>query len=130
MRGLCLAVVLLVTNASLAAAAVVKEDVIGCRNEEDLKRPATGVTKKSAMRGDVNKTGACAPLNRGVTVSVDQKKGDLLCVRLYGGLDCFWTPSTAINQNPVAPDKEQTFGGSKNFKPVLNGTMPGMQTSF
>jgi hypothetical protein len=133
MKSMLLATALIfVTDASVSAAAVVKEDVIGCRNEADLKPAAPAPrSKKSAPVSEASKTknGACTSLTKGLTVSVDQKKGDLFCVRLYGGLDCYWTQSSAINQNPAAAGSDNAFG-SRTFKPILNGTMPGMQTSF
>jgi hypothetical protein len=133
MKSMFLAIAaILLTDSSVSAAALVKEDVVGCRNEADLKPAAPAPRSKKpspSSPADKTKSGACTSLTRGLTVSVDQKKGDLVCVRLYGGLDCYWTPSTAINQNPAAPESDKAWG-SRTFKPILNGTMPGMQTSF
>jgi hypothetical protein len=133
MKPVFLAIALIAISASHSSAAIVKEDVVGCRNEADLKRPITGshVNNKPAVSNDASKfkSGACTPLTKGVTVSIDQKKGELLCVRPYGGIDCFWAPTTAINQNS---DQSTPSPLDRNFKfkPMLNGSMPGLQTSF
>jgi hypothetical protein len=137
MKPVILASFLIVAGSCCAAAAVVKSDVVGCRQETDLKRPlpraSTDVGKvsvsapKITVEPDKLKTGECAPLHRGVSVSIDEKRGDLVCVRPYGGLDCFWTPMTTIDENPSSSRREQRPGPL----PLLdNGFRPGVRTSF
>jgi hypothetical protein len=45
-------------------------------------------------------TGECTQLARGEDLSVDERAGDLWCVRPSGGLDCYWTLDQAIDLNP------------------------------
>jgi hypothetical protein len=45
-------------------------------------------------------TGDCLQFARGQDVSIDQRDGNLWCVRLSGGLDCYWTIDKAIDLNP------------------------------
>jgi hypothetical protein len=138
MKLIILASFLFVAGSGNAAAAVVKADGLGCRHETDLKRrlptAAPDGSKVSSNAGtiavepDKLKTGECAPLHRGVSVSIDAKKGDLVCVRLYGGLDCFWTPMTTIDEHPSASLPEQHH---RSITPLLdNGFRPGVRTSF
>jgi hypothetical protein len=129
---------LLVAGTCSAAAAVVKADGVGCRHEADLKRrlptAATDGGKipvnaaKIAVEPDKIRSGECAPFHRGVSVSIDEKKGDLVCVRPYGGLDCFWTPTTMIDDHPPSSPAEQHH---RSIMPLLNnGFRPGVRTSF
>jgi hypothetical protein len=45
-------------------------------------------------------TGECTQLARGEDLSVDERAGNLWCVRPSGGLDCYWTLDQAIDLNP------------------------------
>ena len=48
--------------------------------------------------------GDCFSLSKGMAMTIDKKDGKLLCVRPWGGLDCYWTADADINQNPAEPE--------------------------
>jgi len=59
-------------------------------------------------------SGDCTQLARGEEVSVDQRDGDLWCVRPSGDLDCYWTADKAIDLNPSASPAGAQPHGSRH----------------
>ncbi len=64
------------------------------KDTKDDKNSADAYFKAKVATGD------CLQFARGQDVSIDQRDGDLWCVRLSGGLDCYWTIDKAIDLNP------------------------------
>jgi hypothetical protein len=51
-------------------------------------------------------TGECLQLARGQALSVDERNGNLWCVRLSGDLECYWTAEQLIDLYPSASTGE------------------------
>jgi hypothetical protein len=113
-----------VGTSSPAGAAAVKQNVIACHAEIDAKRreqlERVRDKQPTAAYGST-KTGECSSLPKGMTVAIEQVDGQLACVRPWGGLDCFWAPIAAIDQNAqTAPSSERrtasrTHGFRRSF---------------
>jgi len=95
-----------------AHAAVTRSILLACKEEADLRQAAKlragGGDRKAAAEFEAGKkaSGNCIEIPRNTVVGVDQRKPPLICVRLAGGLDCYWTVSSAIDEfltAPVAP---------------------------
>jgi hypothetical protein len=107
---------------SPAHAAAAKTSFYACKQQAIFKKafehPAVKTSKDPAGKDQTGKeskddkdkrdayfkakvaTGECTQLARGEDVSVDERAGNLWCVRPSGGLDCFWTLDQAIDLNP------------------------------
>jgi hypothetical protein len=101
-----------VWSQSLAHAAAVKATFFACKDQAIFKkafqRPA-GKTSLDAKDAKADSdayfksrisTGECLQLARGEEVSIDQRNGELWCVRPSGGLECYWTADKAIDLFP------------------------------
>lgn len=94
-----------------AEAAVTKSILLACKDEADLRAAAklrTGADRKAAAEFETGKkaSGSCIEIPRNTIVGIDQRKPPLVCVRQSGGLDCYWTVLSAIDEyltKPVAP---------------------------
>jgi hypothetical protein len=116
---------LLILGASPAHAAAVKATVFACKEAAVFKKafeqPAGKANKDPKAASDTKEirkntdayfkakvaTGECLQLARGQTVSVDERNGNLWCVRLSGGLDCYWTAEQLIDLYPSGSTSEQ-----------------------
>jgi hypothetical protein len=92
-----------------AQAAVTKSILLACKEEADLRqaaklRSASG-DRKAAAEFEAGKkaSGGCIEIPRNTVVGVDQRKPPLVCVRQSGGLDCYWTILSAIDEYLTAP---------------------------
>ena len=105
---------LLALAAPVAAhAATVANSIVGCKAQADSRKALELIAKNDAAGLEKFKAfkiagGDCSSLSKGMSVVVDKKDGQFLCVRPTGGLDCFWTAAVAINQNPTASEKSQS----------------------
>ena len=95
-----------------AQAAVTKSILLACKEEADLRQAAKlrsgGGDRKPAAEFEAGKkaSGGCIEIPRNTIVGIDQRKPPLVCIRLSGGLDCYWTVLSAIDEfltKPVAP---------------------------
>jgi hypothetical protein len=94
-----------------AHAAVTKAILLACKEEADLRMAAklrTGGDRKAANEFEAGKkaNGSCIEVQRNAVVGIDQRKPPLVCIRQPGGLDCYWTVGSAIDEfltKPVAP---------------------------
>jgi hypothetical protein len=94
-----------------AHAAVTKAILLACREEADLRMAAklrTGGDRKAAAEFEAGKkaNGSCIEVQRNAVVGIDQRKPPLVCIRQSGGLDCYWTVMSAVDEfltKPVAP---------------------------
>jgi hypothetical protein len=94
-----------------AQAAVTKAILLACKDEADLRAAAklrTGADRKAAAEFEAGKkaSGSCIEIPRNTIVGIDQRKPPLVCIRQSGGLDCYWTILSAIDEyltKPVAP---------------------------
>ena len=95
-----------------AQAAVTKSILLACKEEADLRQAAKlrsgGGDRKPAaeFEGRKKASGGCIEIPRNTIVGIDQRKPPLVCIRLSGGLDCYWTVLSAIDEfltKPVAP---------------------------
>jgi len=95
-----------------AQAAVTKSILLACKEEADLRQAAKlrsgGGDRKPAaeFEGGKKASGGCIEIPRNTIVGIDQRKPPLVCIRLSGGLDCYWTVLSAIDEfltKPVAP---------------------------
>lgn len=110
--AIVLAIGLTVAMPLKAQAAVTKTILLACRDEADLRQAAKlrsgGGDRKPAAEFEAGKkaSGGCIEIPRNTVVGIDQRKPPLVCVRLSGGLDCYWTVLSAIDEyltKPVAP---------------------------
>jgi hypothetical protein len=90
----------------IVQAAAVTNPIVGCKSEGDSKRLFALMAKNDAAQLEKFKTskiaaGDCSSFLRGMSVDVDKKDGEFLCVRPTGGFECFWTAAVGINQNPA-----------------------------
>ena len=95
---------------AVAQAASVVNSITGCKAEADTQKLAEFMAKNDNAGLEKFKTakikaGDCSFLSKGMAITIDKKDGQFLCVRPSGGLDCFWAPAVAINQNPMEPEK-------------------------
>ena len=94
----------------MAQAASVVNPIVGCKGEADSKKVLEFIAENNTAGLEKFKTskittGDCSSLLKGMSVAIDKKDGQLLCVRPIGGLDCFWTTAVAINQNSTDTEK-------------------------
>jgi hypothetical protein len=110
--AIVLAIGLAVAMPLKAQAAVTKTILLACRDEADLRQAAKlrsgGGDRKPAAEFEAGKkaSGGCIEIPRNTVVGIHQRKPPLVCVRLSGGLDCYWTVLSAIDEyltKPVAP---------------------------
>jgi hypothetical protein len=105
---------LLLLDQSPAKAAAANATFFACKNEAIFKKafeaPAGKAVKDDKevrrnadayFKGKVA-AGDCLQLARGQTVTVDERHGDMWCVRLAGGLDCYWTTEKVPLQSLAA----------------------------
>jgi hypothetical protein len=106
-----LAIPFAVATMPAAQAAVTKSILLACKDEADLRTAAklrTGADRKAAAEFEAGKkaSGSCIEIPRNAIVGIDQRKPPLVCIRQSGGLDCYWTVLSAIDEyltKPVAP---------------------------
>jgi hypothetical protein len=87
----------------VAEAAMTKAIVLGCKAQSDLKTAAqlrVKGEKKSSVDFEKAKiaAGDCLLLPRSTVITIDQRNAPLVCIRPPGGLDCYWTISSAIDE--------------------------------
>jgi hypothetical protein len=104
-----LAILALALPAS-AQAANVANSIVGCKAKAGTQTVAEFMAKNDnagleKLKTAKIKAGDCSFLSKGMAITIDKKDGQYLCVRPSGGLDCFWAPAIAINQNPTEPEK-------------------------
>jgi hypothetical protein len=119
---LCLVAAASIPAASTGRAAAVKIATFGCKTEADATTAMTLQAKRDLV-GLENFTqpkivsGDCVSFARGVVVSADAKKPPLTCVRLSGGLDCYWIAGSVIDDNPSRSDQAPSGGGRGRGRP-------------
>ena len=92
-----------------AQAAVTKSILLACKEEADLRMAAKlrsgGGDRKGAAEFEAGKkaSGGCIEIPRNTVVGIDQRKPPLVCIRLSGGLDCYWTVLSAVDEYLTAP---------------------------
>jgi hypothetical protein len=94
-----------------AHAAVTKAILLACKEPADLLTAAklrNGGDRKAAGDFEASKkaNGSCIEVARNAVVGIDERKPPLVCIRQTGGLDCYWTILSAIDEfltKPVAP---------------------------
>jgi hypothetical protein len=104
----CFAIFALLLPSTVDAASVIKP-IVACKDEADSrkvldflgKNDKAGLDKFSAPK---LAKGDCLSLSKGMAVTIDTKDAKLLCVRPWGGLDCYWTADADINQNAPEPE--------------------------
>ena len=112
MRAAILLAIMVAAAVPLKAhAAVTKSILLACKEEADLRMAAklrSGGDRKAAADFEAGKkaNGGCIEIPRNTVVGIDERKPPLACVRQIGGLDCYWTVLSAIDEfltAPVAP---------------------------
>lgn len=103
MKLFWIGVFLLTGQAMSVEAAVLAQNFYGCRDQADARKLLEFLAK--ADKSSIEKlgkakiaAGSCIPIERGTNVAVDEKKPSLFCVRLTGGLDCYWVADALIDQ--------------------------------
>ncbi|MEA2842208.1 MAG: hypothetical protein QOF41_3538 [Methylobacteriaceae bacterium] len=99
-----------------AHAAVTKSTLLACKDEADLRTAVkyrTGGDRKVSAEFEKGKieAGNCIIVQQNTVIGVDQRKPPLICIRPAGGLDCYWTVISAIDEfltKPVAPKTPPT----------------------
>ena len=108
-----MAALLILSGAAAAHAATVANPIVGCKLEANSEKVLEFIAKNDAAGLEKFKTpkiaaGDCSSLSKGMSVAIDKKDGQFLCVRPTGGFDCFWTAAVAINQNPADSERSQS----------------------
>lgn len=94
---------LIVATPQLASAAMFHANFAGCKDKEIARevfgangapRPAKGGAAKPDMKSKLDQ---CAKFLQGQKVTVDERDGDLWCVRPNGELECYWTLDKAVD---------------------------------
>jgi hypothetical protein len=106
-----LATAILATVTFCAQAAVTKSTLLACKDEADLRTAVkyrTGGDRKTSAEFEKGKieAGNCIIVQQNTVIGVDERKPPLICIRPAGGLDCFWTIISAIDEfstKPAAP---------------------------
>jgi hypothetical protein len=114
-NAVVLATAMLGAVAFAAQAAVTKSIILACKDEADLRTAVklrTGADRKASAEFETGKVanGSCIIVPRNSIVGVDQRKPPLICIRQTGGLDCYWTIISAIDEflsRPPPPKSEQ-----------------------
>ena len=125
---------LLLVGTPAADAARVNQSIVACHDEASAKNLAEVQGKPNNNKHPVSPatqkaktTQPCSDLPEGMTVTVEQTDGQYVCVRPWGGLECFWTKSEAIDQSTQrAPDSPKPLWGKAHF----NGFKPSFTTQF
>jgi hypothetical protein len=92
-----------------AHAAVTKTILLACKEEADLRQAAklriAAGDRKAAAEFEAGKkaSGNCIEIPRNTVIGIDQRKPPLVCIRLSGGLDCYWTILSAVDEYLTAP---------------------------
>ena len=90
---------------SPADAAAFKAAYAACQDKAVFKKAVTfpgdkdGKKAGEFLKGRID-AHECLLFTRGQQVSVDERDGDLWCVRRAGDLDCYWTIDKAVDLNP------------------------------
>ena len=95
----------LILAPSAAGAAAFRAAYAGCQDKAVFKKAlALPGDKEGKKAGEYFKARIdardCLLFNRGQQVSVDERDGNLWCVRRTGDLDCYWTIDKAVDLNP------------------------------
>lgn len=103
-----LAIALTIAAPFKAHAAVTKGILLACKEEADLRTAAklrNGGDRKAATEFEASKkaNGSCIEVPHNTVVGIDQRKPPLVCVRQAGGLDCYWTVLSAIDEYSTKP---------------------------
>ncbi len=115
--AILLALALAVTLPSKAHAALTRAILLACKEEADLRQAAKlrsgGGDRKAAAEFEAGKkaSGGCMEIPRNTVVQIDERKPPLSCVRLQGGLDCYWVVGNGVDEYlnaPVAPREAPT----------------------
>ena len=102
-----------------AQAAVTRSILFACKEEPDLRQAAKLRTapgdRKAAAEFEAGKkaSGACIEIPRNTVIGIDQRKPPLVCIRQSGGLDCYWTVLSAIDEYLTAPVAPREAPASK-----------------
>lgn len=80
-------------------AAVFKATVPACRDKNEAQQLflSPEVKKNSNSLTEQTRSNACSKFTSGQKVTVDERDGQLWCVRPSGELECYWTIDKAIN---------------------------------
>jgi hypothetical protein len=96
-----------------AQAAVTKSTLLACKDEADLRTAVkyrTGGDRKTSAEFEKGKieAGNCVIVQQNTVVGIDQRKPPLVCIRQPGGLDCYWTIISAIDELLTKPVPART----------------------
>jgi len=122
------AIFMLARQAMPLEAAVLERNFYGCRDQADARKlfeflsKADKVASEKFCKAKIA-AGSCIPIERGTNVAIDEKKPSLSCVRVTGGLDCYWVANALIGQKPHDPEEP----GNKKPNTGSND-LPGSQT--
>ncbi len=95
----------LIFASSAADAAAFKAAYAACQDKAVFKKALTvpgdkeGKKAGEFLKGRIDAR-ECLLFNRGQQVSVDERDGNLWCVRRTGDLDCYWTIDKVVDLNP------------------------------
>ena len=93
-------------------AAVLKAATFGCQTERDAAtamgfQAKNDVAALKAFTTPKLASGACLAFGRGVAIDPESKKPPLTCVRLSGGLECYWLADSLIDLHPAEGGAER-----------------------
>ena len=94
-----------------AQAAVTKSTLLACKDEADLRTAVkfrNGGDRKASAEFEKGKieAGNCIIIQQNTVIGMDERKPPLVCIRPAGGLDCYWTVGSAVDEfltKPVPP---------------------------
>jgi hypothetical protein len=114
MRSIQAILLFLMVPSAPAHAAAAKATFYACTEQAVFKRAFERPSKQAGEDSKADKekrdvyfktkmaSGECIQLARSEQLSVDQRQGNLWCVRPSGELNCYWTADSAIDLNPSA----------------------------
>lgn len=112
---------LLIFAPPVARAAAFKVAYAACQDKAVFKKALTvpgdkdGKKAGEFLKGRID-AHECLLFNRGQEVSVDEREGNLWCVRRTGDLDCYWTIDKVVDLNPPITSTGGAGGGQSGGK--------------
>ncbi|MGA8170209.1 MAG: hypothetical protein WB816_05170 [Methylocystis sp.] len=112
---------LLIFAHSHAEAAAFKAAYAACSDKALFKKALTIPGDKDGRKAGEYLKGRvaaneCLQFNRGQQVTVDERDGNLWCVRRAGDLDCYWTIDKVVDLNPPITSTGGGGGGQGGGK--------------
>lgn len=112
------AVVFILPVSGIGQAAMLKTNFLACRDKSiarDIFLPKSEQLKKNSLNGKDESISAnnCTKFTQGQKITVDERDGELWCIRPSGELECYWTLDKAINVYDLGKSEKEDVGHKK-----------------